>query len=82
MCGNIEGVQAAIENGTDVNEETSFGETGLMWALIESQHDVMQVLLHHPQIDVKKLDENGCSALHWAVVSDNHEGMTALLYSE
>ena len=31
--GDIEGVQAAIDNGADVNEECDWGSTGLMIAL-------------------------------------------------
>ena len=38
----------------------------------------MQVLLHHPQIDVNNRGDEG-SALHWAAASDNHEGMKLLL---
>ena len=42
--GNFEGVQAAIDNGADVNEEDDFGVTGLMRALSESHNNVVQVL--------------------------------------
>ena len=77
--GNFEGVQAAIDEGADVNEENNRGETGLMWALRNSHNNVVQVLLQHPQTDINKVDCNGRSALHWAVAGDNQEGMTALL---
>ena len=83
--GDIEGVQAAIDNGADVNEENSkiFGDmimgTGLMWALYNGQNNVVQLLLNHPQIDINKVDQDGECALHCAVFRDNHEGMAALL---
>ena len=77
--GDIEGVQAAIDNGADVNKEDSLGETGLMCALIKSHNNVVQVLLNHPQIDINKVDQDGECALHCAVFRDNHEGMAALL---
>ena len=77
--GDIEGVQAAIDNGADVNEENDLGETGLMWALLYSHNNVVQVLLLHPQINVNKVHYRGRSALHHAVWNDNHEGLAALL---
>ena len=80
MDGDIEGVQAAIDNGADVNEEIFFwGTTGLMWALNNSHNHVVKLLVQHPQIDINKVDLNGGSALHWAVGNDNHEGLAALL---
>ena len=79
-AGDIERVQAALDSGTDVNEEGSFGQTGLMLALASSQNNVVQLLLNHPDIDINKVNCDGSSALHfWAVGVDNHEGMAALL---
>jgi len=78
--GDIEGVQAAIDIGADVNEENHWGATGLMWALHNGHNNVVQLLLHHPQININKVDpEDGYSSLHWAVIGDNHEGLAALL---
>ena len=79
--GDIEGVQASIDNGTDVNEDNAngLGWTGLMVALHHSHNKVVQLLLNHPQIDVNKVDPFGLCALHSAVGHDNHEGMAALL---
>ena len=77
--GDIEGVQAAIDNGADVNEANHFGGTGLKLALFNSHNNVVQVLLNHPQIDINKVDGFGDSALHWAVYAENHEGLAALL---
>ena len=78
--GDIEGVQAAIDNGADVNEEDDCnGVTGLLYALCNSHNDVMQLLLNHPQIDVNKVDIEGACALHSPAFEDNHEGMAALL---
>ena len=77
--GDIEGVQAAIDNGADVNKQNCNGVTGLMYARFSSQNNVVQLLLNHPQIDVNKVDSGGQCALHYAVFRDNHEGMAALL---
>ena len=77
--GDIEGVQAAIDNGADVNEEDDSGWTGLMWALGKRHNNVVQLLLNHPQIDVNKVDIEGACALHSPAFDDNHEGMAALL---
>ena len=77
--GDIEGVQAEIDNGANVNEENDSGCTGLMMALGNSHNNVVQLLLNHPQIDVNKVDRRGACALHYAVEGDNHEGMAALL---
>ena len=77
--GYIEAVQAAIDNGVDVNDANYFGATGLMLALSSCHKDVVQVLLQHPQIDINKVDHHGRSALHFAVIHDNQEEMAALL---
>ena len=77
--GDIEGVQAAIDNGADVNEEDCDGGTGLMEALFERHNNVVQLLLNHPQIDINKVDRYGECVLHSAMIGDNHEGMGALL---
>ena len=77
--GDIERVQAALDSGTDVNEEDPWGTTGLMKALIFSRNNVVQLLLNHQQIDINKVDRDGSCALHFAVLGDNHEGMAALL---
>ena len=77
--GDIKGVQAAIDNGADVNEEGDGGWTGLMQSLGRRQNSVVQLLLNHPQIDVNKVTSSGSCALHYAVtIYDNHEGMAAL----
>ena len=78
--GDIEGVQAAMDNGADVNEEDSIGATGLMCALNQSHNNVVQMLLQHPQIDVNRVATSiGYSTLHWAVQTNNHEGTKFLL---
>ena len=77
--GDIEGVQAEIDNGANVNEEDDSGWTGLMWALGKRHNNVVQLLLNHPQIDVNKVDIEGACALHFAVFFDNHEVIAALL---
>ena len=81
--GDIEAVETAIDNGADVNEEDYVGaRTGLMWALLESHNDVVEVLLQHPEIDVNKVDFCGQTAPHFAVARDNEEGLELLLAAE
>ena len=77
--GDIEGVQAAIDNGVDVNEGKRWGTTGLMWALQRSPNGVVELLLQHRQIDINKVNAEGLSAVHFAVCGGNHEGLAALL---
>ena len=78
--GDIEGVQAAIDNRANVNEEDDSGWTGLMMALGNSHNNVVQLLLNHPQIDVNIVNRAyGYCALHYAVNGHNHKGMAALL---
>ena len=77
--GDLEAVEMAIDNGVDVNVADALGSTGLMWALYNSHNNVVQVLLHLPDIDINKVDVDGDSALHFAVILNNHEGMAMLL---
>ena len=59
FLGDIEGVQAAIDNGADVNETGVNGATGLMLALNNGHNNVVQLLLHHQPIDINKVNRNG-----------------------
>ena len=81
MCenGDIEGVRAYIDEGSDVNEEHHTRSTGLMRALHYRQNNVVELLLNQPEIDLNKVNMCDICALHSAVYSDNHEGMAALL---
>ena len=77
--GDIEAVQAAIDNGADVNEDM-YGTTGLMWALAMGYNNhVVQLLLQHPEINANLVVLDGYSALHEAIMHDNPEGMATLL---
>ena len=82
---DIEGVQAAIDNGADVNEKGHLGESGLMWACQNNglnQNNMVQLLLNHPQIDVNTVNQFGDCALHYAmngIIVENHVGMAAVL---
>ena len=80
--GDIEGVQAAINNGADVNEidqKTGLGCTGLMNAIVRGHNSLVQLLLQQPKIDINKVNRLGYSALHFAVIEDNDKEMAALL---
>ena len=75
MCenGDIEGVRAYIDEGSDVNEEHHTRSTGLMRALHYRQNNVVELLLNQPEIDLNKVNMCDICALHSAVYSDNHE---------
>ena len=62
--GDIEGVEAAIDNGADVNEEDIRGRTGLMRALLNShRNDVVQFLLNHQTLHLLMRERNYCPKL-------------------
>jgi len=65
--GNLEGVKAALQSGTDVNTTNEYGWTGLMWAVSNGHNSVVDLLLSTPNIDVNTKDEYGYTGLMRAV---------------
>ena len=78
--GDLEGVQAALQSGTDVNSQNGIGKTGLMAALIWGGTALARLLLEQEGIDIKICDNFGRTALHYAAGSaDNSECLATLL---
>ena len=57
--GELEGVKAALTNGSDVNSKDEYGRTGLIWALQNNNNSVVELLLNTPNIDVNLKSDGG-----------------------
>ena len=81
MCkrGNLEGVKAALQRGTDVNTTNPYGWTSLMLAVYYNHNSVVALLLNRPNIDVNLKTNEGNCALDLALRRKNHEGLKLLL---
>ena len=78
--GDLEGVQAALQSGTDVNCKNEYGRTGLMEALSGRKTGVARLLLEQEGIDINNCDSYGQSALHYAArFTKNSECLAILL---
>ena len=87
FVGDLEGVQAALQSGTDVNsKDEPHGKTGLMMAL-EGKHvhcsgkhtAVIRLLLEQEGIDINICDNYGQTALHWAAKFAKNSKCIAIL---
>ena len=82
MCykGDLEGVQAALQSGVDVNsQDSSNGQTGLMRALMLERTAVGILLLGQEGIDVNILARGGETALHEAARHNKTSECLAML---
>ena len=80
FVGDLEGVQAALQSGTDVNSKNEAGRTGLMMALNGRQTAMARFLLEQEGIDINICDNFGQSALHYAAsYAENSECLAILL---
>ena len=78
--GDLEGVQAALQNGVDVNsKDLSFGQTGLMMALRQGHTAVVNLLLGQEGIDVNISDCLDQTALHQAAQDGQNSECLSLL---
>ena len=60
-------VNAAIVLGVDVNtKDTTYGCTGILWAINDKYEDVVDILLAHPNIDINGKANDGGFPLSWA----------------
>ena len=75
----MEGVKAALKNGTDVNTMDEDGYTGLMLAISFNHNSVVELLLKTPNIDVNQKNYWGAFALNNAVYNSNIEALKLLL---
>ena len=81
MCfeGDLAKVREAIGRGEDVNDESYFNRTGLMWAVTKKHNSIVKFLLEQPTLDLNWADGTGYTALHFAAYKDNVEGAQLLL---
>ena len=77
--GDLEGVQAALQSGTDVNSQNDFGKTGLMMALSWRHTAVARLLLEQEGIDINCETDDGRTALHCAAEYAENSQCLALL---
>ena len=84
--GDLEGVQAALQSGADVNSKNENGLTGLMMAVSGNHTAVARLLLEQEGIDISICDKYGQrhnygeSALHYAArFTKNSECLAILL---
>lgn len=65
--------------GTQVNWTNEKGQTPLMRSLDDDKCEAFQLLLQHPNIDLKLKDKNGKSVLHYAAENGRTTAMKILL---
>ena len=71
--GDLEGVKAALQSGADVNSKDEKGITGLMWAVVTKNNEVLKMLLSVPNLNVNSVAYGGLSALHAAVGRETND---------
>jgi len=77
----LEGVKAALQSGADVNTKDEKGMTGLIWAVVSKNNEVLKMLLNVPNLDVNSVAYGlydgymayGLSALHAAVGRETND---------
>jgi len=79
-AGDLEGVKAALQSGADVNSKDEKGMTGLIWAVVSKNNEVLKILLNVPNLDVNSVAYGiygnmayGLSALHAAVGRETND---------
>ena len=77
--GNLEGVQAALHSGVDVNTTDVAGLPGLFYAVECNHTAVARILLAQEGIDVNLVNDWGSTALHWAASDEKNSEIVALL---
>ena len=60
--GDLEGVRASLQKGTEVNKKDEYGRTGLIVALMNNHNPLVEFLLKIPNIDVNQKDDLGWCA--------------------
>ena len=78
--GDLEGVQAALQSGVDVNSRDEDGQTGLMVSVLMGHTGVASLLLEQEGIDINICDDGDQTALHFAAMDDqNSECLAKML---
>lgn len=62
--GDAAGLQEMLNSGLDLNESHVWGRTGLHWACLAGQEEVVNVLIRHGALLLQ--DEDGNTPLHFA----------------
>ena len=78
-AGDLEAVEAALQDGLDVNVQGEYGSTGLMEALLARQSKVAIYLLKQDNIDVNIVGDIGQTALQYAAWDDATSECLAIL---
>ncbi|XP_063405758.1 ankyrin repeat domain-containing protein 2-like [Mytilus trossulus] len=68
--GDIEALKSSLQNGADIDYQTDFGETALMWAAVGGHLEITRLLLNSRcRTDITT--KNGYTALHLAAMIGN-----------
>ena len=66
--GDVAKVNSAIVLGVDINIKDADGWTGLLWAIVNKQENIVDILLAHPAIDINGRGSSGCFPLPLAAL--------------
>ncbi len=78
LSGDLSSVQAALEDGADVNTQDENGMSALTYSSTQQNKEIMTLLLEKgAKIDLT--DTNGMSALHFSVMEGQIESVKLLL---
>ena len=64
---NLRSVRILINSGVDVNERSEDGMTALIFAAMNGNLEIMEILLEQDGIDVNAANDEGSTALMFAV---------------
>ena len=69
---NFEIVELLLESGADVNVAAGdTGQTAIIYSVMKSRRDIVNLLLNHADINVDSCDNNGCNALLYPLKNEN-----------
>ena len=77
--GDLEGVQAALQSGVDVNSKDKYDRTGLMMSLEQRHTGVSILLLEQKGIDINTSGSFDKTALHFAAGHDQNSEALAMM---
>lgn len=77
-AGNVEAVQAALQRGSSINEQSNKGKTALMFAAAEGKTEVARLLIQQGA-DVDMPDQYGTTAIIVAATAGEEKVVSLLL---
>jgi ankyrin repeat protein len=77
--GNLQGVQACLATGVDVNAKNAEGWTALMIATLKGYREIVQTLLKQDRVQVNARSHHGWTALRYAISVGDSETLRILL---